>query len=100
MVPQGLLRHIGRSFVASYTEREIESTAGAIKRYLLSRPNASETVDGVAKWWLLKQRYIDSIEKVQQALDMLEGEGYLTKLQLKDGKDYYTKSLNDQRMSG
>ncbi len=78
--------------MASYAREEIVSTAEAIKRYLVTRPNASETIDGVAKWWLLQQRFNDSIEHVQLALDMLERKGEVIRVHLNDGREMYRKS--------
>lgn len=70
--------------------------ADAINRYLLVRPNASETVDGVAKWWLLRQRYQDSRQLVQKALDFLLIEGFVVKTVMPDGKVLYSKAENEQ----
>ena len=71
---------------------EIRDIAEAIKRYLKTRPNASETVEGVAKWWLSRQRYDDSIEQVQNALDFLVETGILVKRRLNDGIVIYTST--------
>ena len=79
--------------MASYAREEIVSTAEAIQRYLLTRPNASETVDGVARWWLLKQRFHDSLDRVQMALDMLEEKGEVIKVMMNDGREIYRKSV-------
>lgn len=75
--------------MTAYTSNKVASTAEAIQRYLNTRPNASETVDGVAKWWLLRQRFEDSIEHVQQALDLLEQRGCVIKIRMNDGKEIY-----------
>lgn len=83
--------------MAAYTRREIASTAEAIKRYLATRPNASETVDGVAKWWLLRQRYEDSIEHVQLALNLLEERGAVIRVRQSDGKEIYKSAREDSR---
>ncbi len=82
--------------MASYAREEIVSTAEAIKRYLITRPNASETVDGVARWWLLKQRFADSLERVQLALDMLEDHGEVIRIVMSDGREFYRKSGSDR----
>ena len=60
-------------------EVNVAEIADAIGRYLKRHPKASETVEGVAKWWLRRQRYNDSIELVQQALDYLEATGRVKK---------------------
>lgn len=68
---------------------ELEDVANAIRRYISSRPNATETVEGVARWWLVRQRYEDSVEIVQQALNYLESSGRVTKLKVPGGKVVY-----------
>lgn len=74
----------------------VVDTAKAINRYLLARPNATETVDGVAKWWLLRQRYDDSKELVQKALDLLMDEGVVMRCVMPDGKVMYSKAESQQ----
>lgn len=74
-------------------EREvIEEAAGAISRYLETRPNAVETVEGVAKWWLLRQRYEDSLDLVQRALDFLESEGAVVRVSVSGNKTVYRRA--------
>ena len=73
---------------------ELEDVANAIRRYISSRPNATETVEGVARWWLVRQRYEDSVEVVQQALNYLESSGKLTKLKVPGGKVVYCSPAN------
>lgn len=68
---------------------ELENVANAIRRYISSRPNATETVEGVARWWLVRQRYEDSVEVVQEALNYLEAEGKVTKIKVPGGKVVY-----------
>ncbi len=77
---------------------QVISAAEAIKQYLIKRPNASETVDGVAKWWLVRQRYDDSVELVQKALDYLESHGEVIRVQLKGGKVLYRKSILENKV--
>ena len=71
----------------------VKETAGAIGRYLSSRPQATETVEGVAKWWLVRQRYEDSLELVQLALDLLVESGELERVPVAGGKFLYRKCL-------
>ena len=76
---------------------DLENVANAISRYISSRPNASETVEGVARWWLLRQRYEDSIEIVKEALKYLEAEGKVAKLKVPGGKDVYCSLAGSKR---
>lgn len=72
--------------------RSYDSVAEAIRRYLSQRPEAAETVEGVAKWWLTRQRYDDSVRLVQTALDYLEQEGEVEKICVSDGQVLYRKT--------
>jgi hypothetical protein len=71
--------------------QQMLSVANVIKRYLSSCPEASETVEGVARWWLARQRFHDSVELVQQALDYLESEGQVEKINASKGVVLYRK---------
>ncbi|MBI3897245.1 MAG: hypothetical protein HY308_02995 [Gammaproteobacteria bacterium] len=70
----------------------VVEAAEVIQRYLDVRPNAAETVEGVAKWWLARQRYNESIELTQQALDYLEANGQVVKFQLAGGRVMYRRA--------
>ncbi|OIO59468.1 MAG: hypothetical protein COX57_02900 [Alphaproteobacteria bacterium CG_4_10_14_0_2_um_filter_63_37] len=72
---------------------EIASAADAISRYLASRPDASETLEGVARWWLLRQRYNDSLDLVQQALDRLVAQGEVVCQNTNGGQVMYRRSI-------
>ena len=52
-------------------EAEMIHIANEIKRYIKDYPNAADTLEGIAKWWLLRQRYEESVSLVQEALDYL-----------------------------
>ena len=56
---------------------KVQEVAGEIARYLMRRPNAAETVEGLATWWLTRQRFEDSKEIVQAALEHLVIEGHV-----------------------
>lgn len=53
--------------------------AREIIRYLESRPEAADTVEGISKWWLMQQRFQNSILEVEGALDYLEGQKLIEK---------------------
>ena len=71
---------------------QIESVATVIRRYLAKCPESSETAEGVARWWLARQRYNDALELVQSALDVLEAEGQVEKINTGGGSVLYRKS--------
>lgn len=72
--------------------KQVTDTAAAIERYLGSRPQAAETVEGIARWWLHRQRFEDSVEMVQRALDLLVRRGVVERLALSGGQPMYRKA--------
>ena len=58
---------------------ELEWLAMEIRDYLDAHPNAADSLEGVAKWWLRRQRYEQALEKVRNALDYLVQQGLVTK---------------------
>lgn len=50
---------------------DADALAGEILRYLRSHRHASDTTEGIAHWWIKRQRLEDSLEHVQAALDLL-----------------------------
>jgi hypothetical protein len=82
-----------RDAVAYQPQTPIAETAAAIERYLHARPQAAETVEGIARWWLHRQRYDDSVEVVQQALDLLVSRGTVERLAIAGGQTIYRTAL-------
>lgn len=63
-----------------------------IEAYLANNPNAADTIDGVARWWLAQQRYQQAHEDVQRALEYLVSEGIVTKTKIADGRVLYARA--------
>lgn len=82
-------RQTEHSTVTKRTQSAVDDTASAIERYLFSRPEAVETVDGIARWWLHRQRLEDSLELVQSALDELVHRGVVERLTMAGGTAMY-----------
>jgi Fe2+ or Zn2+ uptake regulation protein len=78
--------------MAVQQQDQVAEVADVINRYLISRPNATETVEGVAKWWLVRQRYQDSMDLVQRALELLVEYGDVEKVSVAGGKVMYRKA--------
>lgn len=53
----------------------VRQLSSLILRYLLRHPQARDSVEGIAQWWLLAQRVEDEVENVKEALDLLIREG-------------------------
>ncbi len=81
--------------MAPQQSTKVNQTAEAIERYLSARPQAAETVEGITRWWLVRQRYEDSLDLVQNALDLLVERGAVEKLGLSGGHPIYRKAHQD-----
>lgn len=68
---------------------EVDGIARAIERYLAKHPNAADSLEGIRRWWLLRQRYEESAQQVQEALEQLLREGVVSKRVLSDGQVLY-----------
>ena len=67
----------------------IHHLADEIRRYLKGHPKAADTAEGVATWWLLQQRFHDSLLQVTEALEHLVREGTVEILEQRNGKKIY-----------
>lgn len=72
-------------------EQEIRRVAQEIERYLLSHPKASDSLTGIAKWWLARQRYQDALAIVQEALEYLIANGRVASTKICNGTCIYRK---------
>ncbi len=52
-------------------------TAQEILRYFLSHPAAKDTLEGIAKWWLDRQRVERGVEEVAESLRLLVARGFV-----------------------
>ena len=68
---------------------DVAELARQIGRYLEAHPNAADNADGILRWWLARQRYQESMQKVEQALELLLQQGTIRKRVLIDGQVLY-----------
>lgn len=79
-----------------------ENVAQALLRYLQAHPDAADTLEGVVKWWLPRQRYLDAFECVEAALELLVQREMVEKFPGPSGVVYRcprTRALRATRMS-
>ena len=62
--------------------------------YLSEHPDAADTPEGIALWWIKRRRYEASVKLVKLALEELERRGSLDKTILTDGTFLYGVSLS------
>ena len=76
--------------IDSIRPKLIEDAAATIMRYLEKHPESADTVEGVADWWLARQRVADTLDLVNQALEQLAEEGLVRKQEISNGRYMYT----------
>jgi hypothetical protein len=56
--------------------------ADDVLSYLLSYPEAQDTVEGIAEWWLAEQHALRTLTAVRHAMADLEARGFVVKTSL------------------
>jgi len=60
-----------------------------ILNYLMDHPEASDTVDGIARWWILEQRVKREMEEVKATLSDLARRGFVLERKSADTVAHY-----------
>ncbi|MDN3515622.1 MAG: hypothetical protein NG747_14650 [Candidatus Brocadia sp.] len=60
-----------------------------ILAYLSEHPDAEDTLEGVAEWWLLKQKVRHKSREVKESLTKLVAQGLILEHKGKDSHTYY-----------
>lgn len=60
-----------------------------ILEYLAAHPQACDTLEGVAKWWVMSQQIAETILAVRRALDRLKQRGLVEEQRCADGQTLY-----------
>jgi Fe2+ or Zn2+ uptake regulation protein len=68
---------------------EDERVAQKILAYLQEHLESGDTVDGISRWWLLRQRVNESVATVRSALSQLAQEGLICERKMADGHTVY-----------
>jgi hypothetical protein len=68
---------------------EQKMLAEKIMSYLGKNPNAGDTTDGIAKWWLESGNTPQQVKQVANVLEILTREGLIRKRQLYGGTTLY-----------
>jgi hypothetical protein len=67
-----------------------------ILQYLITNPDAKDTIEGIYKWWMPKEHREWGKEEVRKAVDMLISKGWLTKRGTIPSKEIY--GINRDRL--
>ena len=71
------------------TREEIITIADEIERYLARHPNAGDTANAIAQWWLPRQRIEEHVAAVIEALEYLEKNGRIVRRSSVSGETYH-----------
>ena len=71
----------------NHTRSSVESCAAGIAGYLRANPQASDTADGIARWWL--QAAPRDWPTVRAALQAMVQAGTLTSHRAGDGREHF-----------
>ena len=71
---------------------DVDAVAATIRRYLLDHPNAADTLQGVAQWWLSGDADEEWLSKVQRAIEQLVKRGEMVRQTLRDGTVIYERN--------
>jgi hypothetical protein len=71
--------------------------ADEVLAYLLRHPQAQDTMEGIAEWWLLEQRVRDAVADVEKALRDLVDRDFLVMRNCFEGRTYYGLNRDKER---
>lgn len=71
-------------------QADVAAIAEEILGYLQANPEASDTVEGVQRWWLSRRSHDPKVEDVRRALDHLVAHGFVSRRGLADGSSLYS----------
>jgi hypothetical protein len=81
-------------------QADIKALADEIASYLREREQVADTLEGIARWWIMRQRLQEGQRKVAQAMDYLCAQGLVTTRKLPDGVVLYTSSTQNTEADG
>jgi hypothetical protein len=83
----------------AYIPSKVSDVAVVIRRYLSDHPRASDSLEGVQRWWLGEGAVEAPGPTVQQALDQLVTKGTVVRKLMPDGTVVYAGSDDAARSS-
>jgi Fe2+ or Zn2+ uptake regulation protein len=72
--------------------KDEEAIGQCILSYLRQHPQAGDTLEGIAKWWLMRQRVSESIEVIRRVLERLKDQGLIRERRPAGGSTLYEAS--------
>jgi len=68
---------------------QVSALAREIERYVRERPHASDTIEGIRRWWLGSRWADASLPLMSEALDLLVRKGVMSARTQADGSTVY-----------
>ena len=81
--------------VFSVNEKQ-EKIAKRILDYLRKNPDASDTLEGITRWWLESERIDRAVDDVSEAINVLLKQGLLKKFERSDGNLMFKPDKEDK----
>ena len=75
-------------------DERLGAVAGAIEAYLARHPDAADSAEGIARWWLSGGGLDASLDEVRSALGRLVEHGLVAWRQMPDGRRIYGAASN------
>ena len=75
----------------------VDALAQTIRDYLSTHPNAADTLEGVATWWLSGSADREWLDHVERAMEQLMRQGEVVRQILRDGTVIYERNKDQDR---
>ena len=72
---------------------DVEQIARDIEGYLSRHPEAADTAEGIARWWLIQSQVEAQLPRLEFALELLVNRGVLIRRRLPDGNCVYVRAI-------
>jgi Fe2+ or Zn2+ uptake regulation protein len=76
-----------------------DEVCNAVLAYLAEHPHATDTLEGIATWWLPRQQIRFDVERVWRALEALKARGLLEEFRTGDTPWYRLKTADDRSLN-
>ncbi|MFQ5865004.1 MAG: hypothetical protein ACE5IW_07235 [bacterium] len=71
--------------------------AYVLLNYFVRQPSATDTLQGIAEWWILKEHISYTVEKISSTLDLLVSKGFVIVKEYHNQEKHY--KLNEEKLS-
>ena len=96
LAPSLLGTHVVTSDDPGFRAKEVQKIADEIARYMKNHASGADTLEGVTRWWIARQRLSEAEEKVREAVELLCDQGVIQKRILADGTILYSPAKQGQ----